>query len=341
MRCTRFFQLAFASLLAGSSLIATPDTLVTPSSWTSSGPLISPVPDDAHPIVSVKDPTVVHHNGKWHVFATTADKKGTWSMEYVSFRTWEEAAQAEPFYFDQNPNLRGYHCAPQVFYFRPQKKWYLVYQSQHPTYSTTDDIENPASWSAPEPFFKGTPVSVVDGWLDYWIISDDTHVYLFFSDDHGRYYRSRTTRQDFPHGFDEPAVVMQESNPGDLFEASCVYHLKDRNEYLCMIECMGENGHRYFRAFTSKRLDGSWTPLPHANTWETPFAGPKNVQTKDGSTLWTADISHGEMLRDGFDETMTIDPGHMQFLYQGSARNISVSDYSQIPYRLALLTAKP
>ena len=341
MRCSRFFLFASVCLLASSSLIATPSVLVTPLSWTTTGPLISPVPDATHPLVSVKDPTVVYHDGKWHVFATTADKKGTWSMEYVSFSSWEEAAHAKPFYFDQNPNLRGYHCAPQVFFFRPQKKWYLVYQSQHPTFSTTDDIENPASWTAPEPFFKGTPASVVEGWLDYWIISDDTHVYLFFSDDHGRYYRSSTRREDFPTGFSDPVVVMQERNPGDLFEASCVYRLKGKNEYLCMIECMGENGHRYFRAFTSERLDGTWTPLPNASTWATPFAGPKNVQAKDGATVWSPDISHGEMLRDGIDEMMTIDPAHLQFLYQGVAHGVSEPDYSQLPYRLALLPAKP
>ena len=44
-----------------------------PLHWTSTGPLIAPIPDAQHPIVSVKDPTVVHHNAKWHVYATTAD----------------------------------------------------------------------------------------------------------------------------------------------------------------------------------------------------------------------------------------------------------------------------
>jgi len=341
MRFTPALFLASIGLLVGSASAVASAALVTPLSWTTTGPLISPISDASHPLVSVKDPTIVYHNGKWHVFATTADEHRSWGMEYVSFRTWEEASAAKPFYFDQNPNLRGYHCAPQVFYFRPQKKWYLVYQSQHPTYSTTEDIENPGSWSAPQPFFQGTPATVVEGWLDYWIISDETHVYLFFSDDHGRFYRSRTSREEFPRGFTDPVVVMQEPKAGDLFEASCVYRLKGQNQYLCLIECMGgERGHRYFRAFTSERLDGSWTPLAHANSWATPFAGPMNVQAKDGAKLWSADISHGEMLRDGIDETMTIDPAHLQFLYQGSDPNAVVSDYSQIPYRLALLTAK-
>ena len=306
-------------------------------SWVSTGPLVAPVPDASHPIVSVKDPTVVRFNGKWHIYATTADKDGKWSMVYLNFRTWSEAPQAKPYYMDRNPNLAGYHCAPQVFYFRPQHKWYLVYQSQHPTFSTTDDIEKPETWSAPQAFFDGTPKSVVQGWLDYWIICDDTYAYLFFSDDNGRYFRSRTRLADFPKGFDEPVVVMQESRPADLFEASCIYRLKDSGNYLCMIECMGEHGHRYFKAFLADRLDGEWKPVENACSWATPFAGPMNVKAEDGGTLWTADISHGEILREGCDETMTVDPRNLHFLYQGMARDVSEPNYVLLPYRLALL----
>ncbi len=335
-----------ALVVLGPLLVAVPRIhaaapLATPLAWTSSRPLIFPVPDASHAIVSVKDPSVVYANGKWHVFATTANTAGNWSMEYLSFTRWEDAATAQPYYFDRNPALRGYHCAPQVFYFRPQHKWYLLYQSPQPSYSTTDDIEKPDTWTAPQSFISGTPASVVQGWIDFWMICDETHAYLFFSDDHGRYYRSQTTLAAFPHGFSDPVVVMQEPVAGDLFEASCVYRLKGTDQYLCFIECMGPGGHRYFRAFTSDRLDGTWTPLPQANTFATPFAGSANVTAADGGTLWTQDISHGELLRDGNDETMTVDPANLAFLYQGVDRNARSSHYSQIPYRLALLRAKP
>jgi hypothetical protein len=334
------FRNVFCALI-GTALLASAAPFTGPFAWTSTAPLISPIADATHPIVAMKDPTIVQANGKWHVYATTSDQNGSWGMAYVSFRSWEEAASAKPYYLDQNPNLRGYHCAPQVFYFRPQKKWYLIYQSQHPTFSTNDDVGRPEAWTAPKAFFKGTPKSVVDGWLDYWIICDDTHAYLFFSDDHGRYYRSRTTLQDFPNGFDEPVVVMQEPRPSDLFEAGCVYRLKGMNRYLCFIECMGEAGHRYFRAFTSDRLDGQWTPVAQADSWATPFMGTRNVVTPNGGPLWSADISHGEMLRDGNDETMTVDPAHLEFLYQGLDRNVSEPNYALLPYRLALLRAVP
>jgi hypothetical protein len=175
-------------------------------------------------------------------------------MAYFNFATWDDAPQAKPFYLDENPNLAGYNCAPQVFYFRPQKKWYLIFQSPQPRFSTADDISKPETWSAPQNFFAGTPKSVTEGWLDYWIICDDTHAYLFFPDDHGRFYRSRTRLEDFPRGFSEPVVVMQEKNPSDLFEGSCVYRVKGTNQFLALVECMGrDGGRRCYRAFTTAR----------------------------------------------------------------------------------------
>jgi hypothetical protein len=306
-------------------------------SWISTEPLVFPVADERHPIVSVKDPSVVYRNGLWHIFATTADKKGAWGMAHFSFKTWAEAAQTKPFYLDDNPNLAGYNCAPQVFYFRPHKKWYLIFQSPQPRYSTTDDLTKPESWSAPQSFFEGTPKSVVQGWLDYWIICDDTHSYMFFPDDNGRFYRSRTRIEDFPNNFSEPVVIMREANPGDLFEGSCVYRIKGTSRFLCLVECIGKLGPRYYRAFMADSLDGEWKPLPGADSEATPFAGDNNVTAESGNELWASGISHGELLRDGYDETMTVDPKNLRLLYQGLLRDSKEPNYALLPYRLAIL----
>ncbi|PTY04273.1 hypothetical protein DB347_20475 [Opitutaceae bacterium EW11] len=323
--------------LALVSLVPLRATTLAPRAWTSTNPLVFPVADAAHPIVSVKDPSVIYHNGRWHVFATTAATTGAWGMAYFSFVSWDDAPRAKPFYLDQNVNLAGYNCAPQVFYFRPQKKWYLIFQSPQPRFSTSNDLADPMSWSAPQDFFAGTPKSVTEGWLDYWIICDETHAYLFFPDDHGRFYRSRTRLEEFPHGFSEPVVVMRETNPGDLFEGSCVYRVKDTNQYLALVECIGQHGARYYRAFTTDRLDGEWKPLRDGSTESTPFAGAKNVATENGGPLWTADISHGELLREGCDETMTVDPQNLRLLYQGMSPGTREPNYVLLPYRLALL----
>jgi Glycosyl hydrolase family 62 len=315
--------------------------LTAPFDWVSTGPLISAKADATHPLVAIKDPTVVKYNDQWHLFATTATRNGHYGMVYLTFADWKEAGTAPQYYLDDNPNLRGYHCAPQVFYFAPQKLWYLVYQSQHPTYSTTTDISKPETWTKPQSFFAGTPRTVVQGWLDYWIICDETHAYLFFTDDHGRFYRSRTALADFPNKFDDPVVVMQATNkPFSLFEASCTYRVKGTGQYLTFIEALGERGHRYFRGFVADRLDGQWRPL--ADTWENPFAGLTHVTFEEGVKPWTPDISHGELLRNGYDQTMTIDPANLMLLYQGLNPEASkgLKDYARLPWQLGLLRRK-
>jgi hypothetical protein len=216
----------------------------------------------------------------------------------------------------------------------------MIFQSQHPRFSTTDNIADPMSWSAPQKFFEGTPKSVVEGWLDYWIICDDTHAYLFFPDDHGRMYRSRTTLADFPRGFDEPVVVLHEAK-NDLFEGSCVYRIKGTNQYLMLVECIGKIGTRYYRAWVADRLDGDWKPLPGADSEATPFAGDANVRTSDGSPRWAEGVSHGELLREGSDETMTVDPQNLRFLYQGLPVGSHEPNYLLLPYRLAVLKPTP
>ena len=123
----------------------------TPLKWKSSGVLVSPISDETHKIVSVKDPTVVYWNGLWHIYATAYSTSArTWSMVYLNFKDWSEAPKAKLTYIDVNPKLRGYHCAPHLFYFTPHKKWYLIFQSQQPQYCTTDDITKPETLLTPK-----------------------------------------------------------------------------------------------------------------------------------------------------------------------------------------------
>ena len=264
-------------------------------------------------------------------------------MVYLNFADWSQAGSAKPYYLDANPNLRGYHCAPQVFYFTPQKKWYMICVGQQPQYSTTDDISKPETWNAPQDFFDGVPASVVDkSWLDYWVICDQTNAYLFFTGDNGRFYRSQTRLEDFPKGMSDPVVVLESPDRAALFEGSATYRLKGMDKYLTLIEAFDAHGSRFYKAFIADSLDGQWKPL--ADTWDHPFAGLTNVTFEDDVKPWTKDISHGELIRDGYDQSLTVDPDHLQLLYQGRDPASDGMQYSQLPYRLGLLRldrAKP
>ncbi|HEX6469138.1 MAG TPA: non-reducing end alpha-L-arabinofuranosidase family hydrolase [Streptosporangiaceae bacterium] len=308
--------------------------------WTSSGVLVSPKADAAHPIVSIKDPSVVRYRNRWLVYATTANTSGNWSMAYLSFSDWSQAAAAPQSFLDQNPGIgTGFRAAPELFYFAPQKKWYLVYETGLPSFSTTKDPTRPETWSATKNFQETMPQIVADNigdgfWIDFWVVCDKVNCYLFSSDDNGHLYRAQTTVRDFPNGFSKTVIVVSDPNRFNAFEASNVYRIKGTNTYLLLIEAIGTDGRRWFRSWTANGLDGDWTPL--ADTEANPFLRSNNVTFPDGNA-WTADFSHGEMIRTGIDQTLTIDPCHLQYLYQGEDPSAS-GEYSQLPWRLGLAT---
>ncbi|XXX75588.1 non-reducing end alpha-L-arabinofuranosidase family hydrolase [Sorangium sp. So ce134] len=306
--------------------------LPTTFKWKSSPPVISPKPPAGRTWASVKDPTIVYFGDKFHVFATvyeTAPGNG-WQSMYLNFTDIPEANAAEQHYMANWPT--GSTVAPQVFYFRPHNKWYLIYQ-WNGRYSTNDDINNMNGWSRPQALLKGEPGAMgnVLGALDFWVICDDANCHLFFSRDDGKLYRSKVRIEDFPK-FDGYEVVMTAPSAGLLFEASNVYKVDGSNKYLLLVEAF-DNSPRFFRSWTSESLDGPWEPL--ADTKSNPFAGPANV-TYEGAD-WSDDISHGEMIRSGHDERMTINPCDMRFLYQGRDPSVG-GDYGRLPYRLGLLT---
>jgi len=303
--------------------------------WTSSAPLISPQPTPGQTIYGVKDPSIVHVDGKYHVFMTTAGSAG-WGLAYTSFDKWSDAASAKIVPLDKSPMGPGYRAAPQVFYFAPQKTWYLVYQGGDPLYSTSKDIADPTSWSAPKPFFPAPPDIIKQpqghGWLDFWVICDEKKCYLFNTDDHGRLLRSETDLRQFPHGFHNTVAVMNEKTE-DLFEASNTYRIAGTSSYVTLVEAMSPKG-RYFRIWKSDSLDGKWEPF--SSSPMNAFASRDNVKQS-----WSHDISHGEMVRTNADQTMTIDPcWPLEYLYQGNDPAVKVDDYIKLPYRLGLITAQ-
>jgi hypothetical protein len=336
-----------------------PGLLGKPLKWKSTGVLVAPQNDPTHFLYSVKDPTIFRYNDKWQVYATAymvsgpaaaalqnpgtnppaggqrRGGGGTFNMVYLSFADWKDAPNAKLHYMDAKEGFGGYRCAPEVFYFTPQKKWYYVFQTQPPVYCISDTPDDPMSWSAPQPFFApGTPMPNLP--IDYHFIGDGEHMYMFFTGDDGNFYRSRTTYAEFPKGFSNPVVAMRGTR-NTVFEASYTYKIKGTDKYLTCVEALGAG--RYYRAYVADKLDGEWYPVEGFDTVDRPFAGKANMTFEEGVEPWSGQVSHGELIREGNDERMILDPDNLLFFYQGISDAENRGDYGRLPYKLGLLRA--
>jgi len=306
--------------------------------WFAGPPVLEPMEVDGQNWISVKDPSIVRYKGKWHLFCTVRGLKRSHAIIYLTFDKWLQAKTATQQVLKCHP---GYFCAPHVFYFTPHKKWYLICQASddtwepkyQPAFSTTKDITSPDSWSKLTPLFKTKPANV-NAWLDFWVICDDTKAHLFFTSLNGKMWRSETSLDKFPSGWSTPVIALE----ADVFEASHTYRLKGSNKYLTLIEAQNGHGWRYYKAYLADRLDGVWIPL--AADKDKSFASMLNV--KHPSQRWTDVISHGELLRAGHDEKLTVDPDNLRFLFQGvTNRARAGKPYGQIPWRLGILKPAP
>jgi hypothetical protein len=214
----------------------------------------------------------------------------------------------------------------------------LIYQVGVPgakmmwvAYSTSANIADPRSWTRARPILDGGPNDPRKvGGLDYWVICDDRRAYLFFTSLDGRMWRLWTRLEDFPGGFGHCEVALA----ANIFEASHTYRLKGLQKYLTIVE---ENGRRYYKAYVADRLDGPWTPA--ANTAERPFAGWKNIRPAPGVKPWTDSVSHGELIRDGYDQMLTVDPAKLRFVFQGLwDKDKAGKTYGELQWRIGILT---
>lgn len=306
--------------------------------WVAGAPVLAAARRPADPCFAVKDPSIVRFNERWHLFATIRGDKRARQIEYLSFDDWHNAAKAPRHVLTLSDKD---FCAPQVFWFTPHKKWYLIYQvrdnarrpNHYPVCSSTTDLADPASWSKPVELFPKVPDNVKE-WIDFWVICDGDRAHFFFTSLDGKMWRSDTKLADFPFGWGRPVIALQ----GDVFEASHTYRLKGLDKYLTVIEALDGKDYltcrRYYQAYLADRLAGPWSPL--AATREKPFASPANVRF--AAERWTDSISHGELLRAGHDEKLEVDPAELVFLFQGVSDEARAGKKDgQVPWQFGLL----
>jgi arabinoxylan arabinofuranohydrolase len=284
--------------------------------WYVSDPLIKHGQANPYDYYGAKDPTIVYADGKYHVFYTAANQSGGWQMLYTSASTLDGLKTSSRTFMSSIKE--SYFCAPQVFYFEPQGLWYLIYQdgTYGAAYATTKTINNPSSWSGP----KKLNISGNTG-LDYYVICDSNYAYLYNSPDDRNVYVRKTSLSNFPNGWGSPSVAIK-----DTWEAEDVYKSKADGMYYLLSEDYKDG--RYYELWSSSSAGGPWKQVSEKWAWR--------GNLSYNSSKWTTNVSHGELIRSGYNQNMEInDINKVDFLIQG-ATNTS-GDYQKINWDLGII----
>ncbi|HEX9059589.1 MAG TPA: non-reducing end alpha-L-arabinofuranosidase family hydrolase [Clostridia bacterium] len=265
-----------------------------------------------------KDPAIVYYGGKYHVFYTGANQSGGWQMLYTSASTLEGLKTSTRTYMSKIGE--SYFCAPEVFYYEPQKLWYLIYQdgTYGAAYSTTTNIADPTSWSGPKSF----GISGNMGW-DYYVICDDTYAYMYNTPDDGsgNLYIRKTSLANFPKGWSSPTVSIK-----NTFEGCCAYKSIADGKYYMLIEDQKDN--RYYELWSSSSAGGPWTQVSEKWAW--------HGNLVYDSDKWTTSVSHGQLLLAGYNQNLEInDINKCDFLIQGTT-NLN-GTYQQLIWDLGVI----
>ena len=296
------------------------------SSWGIDEPILLPGERGTFDDVAVKDPSIVFYEEKWHLFYTAVGQ-GHATTGYVSAGALADLQAAKRFQLTQLHGSRSpYSCAPQVFYFGPQETWYLILQTldsnYQPAYSTTSTIHKPESWSRPATLVRKDEEAK---WIDFWIICDDTAAYFFYTRSHREVLVMTTSIENFPQGFGAARRVLS-----GVHEAVHVHRAEGCDEYHMIYE-LNREGLRSFGLAVAKHLLGPWNKVTDE------YATGDQLRSDNNRAKWTEEVSHGEVIRSGYDQRLEYDPEKTEILIQGLPGSQHQGPYSSLPWRLGVI----
>lgn len=269
----------------------------------------------------------MRHEGRWHLFYT-ARGQGRYSLGYAASETLEGLEGAPRRELAQLASGKTpYAAAPQVFYFRPQRKWYLIYQTTdanyQPVFATASRVDRPEEWTRPRALMEKKDAAK---WIDFWVICDERFAYLFFTREQRELYSAKTPLARFPEGWDEPRRVF-----GPLHESAHIYRAAGAGKRYAMVYETREGDLRSYGLAEAESLEGPWIDRDRrfAAGGGLAFTGER----------WTEEVSHGELLRTGHDERLEADVADIRFLIQGLPAGAHTGPYPELRWRLGLIRA--
>lgn len=220
--------------------------------WLVSKPVFEAGEQGSFDEVAVKDPSIVFFENKWHLFYTARDSN-EYTTGYISAKKLSELKKATRHELKTIRGKTNYGCAPQIFFFEPQKKWYLIFQNHdsnyQPAFATNYNIAEPEKWSKAQNLIEKDSRKK---WIDFWIIADEEMVYLFYTEAHFGVMVRSTKISDFPNGWGKSELVLE-----NIHEAVHIYKAKDKNEFHMIYE-LNTDGIRSFGLAKATNIVGPW-----------------------------------------------------------------------------------
>ena len=325
MNFTRHLKICIIALL-GFIMPSETNGQAGKNTWITGNPVLLPGNEGSFDEVAVKDPSIVFFEGSWHLFYT-ARSRNEYTTGYTCAKELSGLRVSQRY---QLGNIRGrtaYGCAPQVFYFEPHRKWYLVFQNRdadyQPAFSTNSDISDPLAWSDPAPL---TAKDSKSKWIDFWIICDESEAFLFYTEDHNCVMVRSTPVSLFPGGWGDARVACR-----GVHEAAHVYKVKGVPEYNMIYE-VNTNGIRSFGLAVSGNLRGEWLKVNDS------YASGDSLRYIGKRKPWTEMVSHGEVIRSGYDQLMEYEPSQSWWLVQGILKSEMNVPYESLPWKLGFIS---